>query len=369
MRPGMRQDILAALRRQSPRRVPWTIHHELLPRGSLERRLRGRGLAIVEKSVRPYREGSGRVSIEERQGWEGDHRLILRTWHTPLGDLHGRLREGPDGSLWTERYPLGNAADFRLLEYIAEDTEYRPNDEAVAAAQLALGEDGLVLCRLMRSPLQRLLTEWLGLEGFSYALADSPRELDRLLGRLAACDQPALRIAAASPAEAVWSAENLTGDVVGPELFGRYLAPYYAAAAGRFRAAGKLYGAHFDGRLARLRQAIGAAALDFVEGFTPPPLGDLDIEEARAAWPDMAIWLNLPGNLFLADDREVVRRVRELIRRGRAAAGFLLTLTEEFPEPARNLPLVAEAVEAEQGAEAGQGRRSGAAAAAGRERT
>ncbi len=158
----MRQDILAALRRRTPRRVPWTIHHELLPRGSLERRLRGQGLAIVEKSVRPYREGSRRVSVEERQGWEGDHRLILRTWHTPLGDLAGRLREGPDGSLWTERYPLGSAADFRLLEYIAEDTEYRPNDEAVAAAQRALGEDGLVLCRLMRSPLQRLLTEWLG---------------------------------------------------------------------------------------------------------------------------------------------------------------------------------------------------------------
>jgi hypothetical protein len=343
----MRQDILAALRRRTPRRVPWTIHHELLPRGSLERRLRGQGLAIVEKSIRPYREGSRRVSVEERQGWEGDHRLILRTWHTPLGDLAGRLREGPDGSLWTERYPLGSAADFRLLEYIAEDTEYRPNDEAVTAAQRALGEDGLVLCRLMRSPLQRLLTEWLGVVGFSYALADAPRDLDRLLACLEASDQPALRIAAGSPAEAVWSAENLTGDVVGPELFGRYLAPYYERAARILRAGGKLYGAHLDGRLACLKQAIGASALDFVEGFTPPPLGDLGLEEARAAWPDKAIWLNLPGNLFLADGREVVRRVRELLRRGMAAGGFLLTLTEEFPEPERNLPLVAEAVAAE----------------------
>ncbi len=343
----MRQDILAALRRQSPRRLPWTIHHELLPRGSLERRLRGRGLAIVDKSVHPYRQGQGRVSVEERRGWVGEHRLLLRTWHTPLGDLAARLREGPDGSLWTERYPLAGAADFRLLQYIAEDAEYRPNDAAVASAQRALGEDGLVLCRLMRSPLQRLLAEWLGLEGLSYALADSPRELDRLLTRLAACDQPALRIAAASPAEAVWSAENLTGDVVGPELFARYLAPYYRQAAGLFRPAGKLYGAHFDGRLSRLRQAIGGCALDFVEGFTPPPLGDLDIEEARAAWPDKVIWLNLPGSLFLADGREVVRRLRELIRRAKAAGACLLTLTEEFPEPERNLPLVAEAVEAE----------------------
>jgi hypothetical protein len=343
----MRQDILAALRGQSPRRVAWTIHHELLPRGSLERRLRGQGLAIVEKSVRPYREGSRRVSLEERRGWEGDTRLLLRTWHTPLGDLHGRLREGPDGSLWTERYPLHSAADFRLLEYIAEDVEYRPNDEAVATAQRALGEDGLVLCRLMRSPLQRLLTEWLGTVGLSYALADAPQALDRLLARLEASDQQALHIAAASPAEAVWSAENLTGDVVGPQLFGRYLAPYYERAAAILRAGGKLYGAHLDGRLACLMQAIGATGLDFIEGFTPPPLGDLDMEKARAAWPDKAIWVNVPGTLFLGEERRVVRGLRDLEARCLAAGGCLLTLTEEFPEPERSLRLLAEALAGE----------------------
>jgi hypothetical protein len=351
----MKQDILAALRRQTPRRVPWTIHHELLPRGSLERRLRNQGLAIVEKGVRPYREGSRRVSLEERRGWEGDAWLILRTWHTPLGELQARVREGPDGSLWTEKYPLRSAADFRLLSYIAEDTEYRPNDAAVAAAQRALGEDGLVLCRLMRSPLQRLLTEWLGTVGLSYALADARRDLERLLGRMQAADEPALRIAGGSPAEAVWSAENLTGDVVGPELFRRYLAPYYDLAARILQGAGKLYGAHLDGRLASLSEAIGATSLDFVEGFTPPPLGNLDIEKARTAWPGKALWLNVPGNLFLADGPEVVRRVRELVRRGMAAGGFLLTLTEEFPEPERNLPLVAEAVAAEEAAAGGCG--------------
>jgi len=42
-----------------------------------------------------------------------------------------------------------------------------------------------------------------------------------------------------------------------------------------------------------------------------------------------------------------VRRIRELLRRGKAAGAFLLTLTEEFPEPGRSLQLVAEAVEAE----------------------
>lgn len=340
----MRQDILAALRRRAPRGIPWTIHHELLPRGSLERRLRSLGLGIIEKSVRPYREGSRRVSLEERRGWEGGAFRILRTWHTPFGELRGRLREGPDGSLWTEEYPLRSASDFRLLEYLSEDTEYRDNDAAVAAAQRALGEDGLVLCRIMRSPLQRLLTEWLGTEGLAYALADSRPALDRLVERLAAKDEEALGIASRSPAEALWSAENLTADIVGPELFRRYHGPYYDRAARLLKAGGKLYGVHLDGRLAALREQIGSSAPDFIEGFTPPPLGDLGLEEARAAWPDKALWVNLPANLFLGEASAVLLALRELERRAEAAGGCLLTLTEEFPDPERSLRLVAEAL-------------------------
>jgi hypothetical protein len=340
----MRQDILAALHGQAPRRVPWTIHHELLPRGSLERRLRDRGLAIIDKGVRPYREGCGKVTIEERTGWEGDARLLLRTWHTPCGDLRSRVREGPDGSLWTEEYPVRSASDFRAMEYICDDTEYRANDDAVAAAQRSMGEDGLVLCRMMRSPMQRLLTEWMGTVGVSYALADSREALDRLISRMAAKDEEALAIASRSPAEALWSAENLTGDIVGPEAFSRYHAPYYERAAQILRPKGKLYGVHMDGRLRSLRNAIGSTGLDFIEGFTPPPLGDLGLEEARAAWPGKAIWLNIPGNIFLGGEREVVRALRDLLRRGMAVAGFLLTLTEEFPDPERSLLLVAEAV-------------------------
>ena len=349
----MRQDILAALSGQKPRQLPWTIHHELLPRGSLERRLRGQGLAIIDKGVRPYREAGRRVSVEERRGWDGGSLLILRTWHTPLGHLDARLREGPDGSLWTEQYPVRSASDFRLLQYIAEDTDYRENDGAVASAREAMGDDGLVLCRLMRSPMQRLLTEWMGMVGVCYALADEEQALDRMASRLAASDEAALAIAARSPAEVLWSAENVTGDVVGADMFRRWHAPYYDRAAAVLHAAGKLYGVHLDGRLLRLKEAIASTALDFVEGFTPPPIGDLEPEDARTAWPGKAIWLNIPATIFLGSDGEVLRGLRDLIDRAAAAGGFLLTLTEEFPDPRRSLLLAAEAV---------RGRGTGAAA-------
>jgi hypothetical protein len=40
----------------------------------------------------------------------------------------------------------------------------------------------------------------------------------------------------------------------------------------------------------------------------------------------------------------VIRALRELLRQGMDAGGFLLTLTEEFPDPERSLLLVAEAL-------------------------
>ncbi len=340
----MRQDILAALSGRAPGRLPWTIHHDLLPRGTLERRLRGLGLAIIDKSVRPYREGTHRVSVDERAGWDGQARLVFRTWHTPYGDLEARLREGPDGSTWTEQYPVRGPSDFRALSCIAEDTEYRDNDDAVAGAQAALADDGLVLCRMMRSPVQRLLTEWMGPVGFSCALADDGPALDRLVESLAARDQEAFAIAARSPAEAVWSAENLTGDMVGPDMFRRWHAPYYDRAAGVLRAAGKLYGVHMDGRLASLREAVGACAMDFVEGFTPPPMGNLALAEARAAWPGKALWVNIPATSFLGADADVLAALAALATGAAEAGRCLLTLTEEFPDPPRSLELLGRAM-------------------------
>lgn len=336
----MRQDILAALRGETPRRLPWTIHHELLPRGSSERALRSAGLALVDKSVRPYREAARRVSLEERREWDGGTRLIHRTWHTPRGDMSALLREGPDGSTWTEEYPVRGPADFPLLCSIAEDTEYRDNDAAVAAAQDALGDDGLVLCRMMRSPVQRLLTEWMGPVGFSLALADHEPGLALLIDTLACRDEEAFALAARSPAEAVWSAENLTGDMIGPAVFRRWHAPYYGRAARLLGNAGKLYGVHMDGRLACLRGAIGECALDFVEGFTPPPMGTLSIAEARAAWPEKALWVNIPGTVFLGGEEAVLGRLAGIARQAAEAGRCLLTLTEEFPDPARSLRLV-----------------------------
>ena len=341
---SIKTDILAALSGGKPQRVPWNIHHALLPRGTLERTLRNSGLGIVEKSVPAYQVVSAQVSVEERQGFEDGRLTFHITHHTPVGHLHTQKVIGPDGSLWVTGYPVKKPEHMRILEYITEHTEYHPNDAAIRGRQQTLGDDGLVLCRLVRSPFQRLLIEWMGVEGVILGLAGHGAEIEHLLECMSAADEAAFAIAASSPAEALWSAENITCLITTPKFFERYCLPYYNRLASLAHAGGKLYGVHMDGRLRALGSLIAGSELDFIEGFTPPPLGNLPLEEAREAWPGKALWVNFPGCELYRGAEELVEYIADLVKRGMAGGSFLLSLTEDFPEPERTLRLVAEGV-------------------------
>lgn len=341
---SIKSDILAVLAGETPERVPWNIHHHLLPQGELERAMRERGLGIVEKSVSPYRAVSREVSVEERRTFEDDRLTLHTTHHTPIGDLQSRTVIGPDGSPWVVEYPVKEVGDFRILEYISEDRAFFSNDAQIQARQKSLGEDGVVLCRMMRSPLQRLLIEWMGTEAVAYALFDYPSEVEHLLDGMAAADAPAHAIAAESAAEALWSAENITAWITTPDLFERHCLPYYEGVASLLQGRGKPYGVHMDGQLQALQDAIARSPLDFVEGFTPPPIGDFELEDARRAWPGKVLWTNFPGSEFRRTDEQVIQYTAELVKTGMEGGRFLLTLTEDFPDPERTLPLVAEGV-------------------------
>jgi hypothetical protein len=339
-----KQDVLAVLLGHKPARVPWTIHSGLLHPGTLEREMRNAGMRIAEKSVSAYLSVAPNVLIEERQTWEGNTKTFFITHCTPVGELHSRKIIGPDGSTWTQEYPVKNADDLRALEFITNDTAYYPNYAAITAAQKHLGEDGIVVSRMLRSPLQRLLIEWMGIEGVAFAFADFPDEMERILRCMTAADEMALQITAQSPAEIVWSAENITATITTPKLFARYCLPYYNYCAATLHARHKWYGVHMDGQLAALKNAVAQTDLDFVEAFTPPPMGDFHLVEAQSAWRDKVIWANFPGSVFHSSDQAVVEYALNLLETGLTGGRFMLTFAEDIPDMERSLRLVAQAI-------------------------
>jgi hypothetical protein len=123
----------------------------------------------------------------------------------------------------------------------------------------------------------------------------------------------------------------VTGVIISPRLFERYCAPVYARAVPVLRRAGKIPIAHYDGSNRPLVHCLAQTDLPVIEAFTPPPMGDLSVAEAKVAWPDKVVWVNLPGSLFLEPADVIHAYVLELLREGAPGGRLVIGCTEDFP--------------------------------------
>ena len=123
----------------------------------------------------------------------------------------------------------------------------------------------------------------------------------------------------------------MTATIISPRLFERFCAPVYARVLPVLKAAGKIPIAHYDGSNRPLVKALARTDLPVIEAFTPPPMGDLSVSEARAAWPDKVIWVNFPGFLFIEPYPVIRQYALDLLREGGPGGRFILGCTEDFP--------------------------------------
>ena len=119
------------------------------------------------------------------------------------------------------------------------------------------------------------------------------------------------------------------------------------ARARKLEAPGAKYGTyvHYDGKLGLIADDIRDLPFDGLDSLTPPPEGDLEIDRARALWPDKFFWLHPSLGWFSQPEHELQARIRALA----AAAGptrFCLQLSEEVPESwSETVPAVLRALE------------------------
>jgi hypothetical protein len=94
---------------------------------------------------------------------------------------------------------------------------------------------------------------------------------------------------------------------------------------------GKLIGCHFDANCRLLAKAIAGTGLDYIEAFTPAPDTDMTLAEARAAWPDKALWLNYPSSVHLRSDAAVEQATVDLVSELPTVDGLIIGITENIP--------------------------------------
>ncbi len=336
-----RDRLLAALRGQPIDAVPWSCYSGLIPRGETERLLRERGMALITP-VTPYTRETPNVEVISREARESGRTFTYRTFRTPVGEVtEKRGAESGYGSSWIVEHMIRRPEDYAVVEFMVRDTILRPNFEAVAELEADLGGDGVALAWTTRSPYQQMYIEMMGLERMVLDRADGLPEFASLHQAMDDLAERIHRLVAQSPVTLIWNPENLTDLVAGGPVFESYYVPYYNRVADIAAEAGKIVVSHFDGRLASLTRPIARTRLPVVEAFTPPPMGDLTVSAAKAAWPDKVVWINFPGSVFWETPAEVRRFTRELLEEAMPGGRFVLGITENIPAGVRVEALLA----------------------------
>ncbi|MHA2284052.1 MAG: uroporphyrinogen decarboxylase family protein [Promethearchaeota archaeon] len=310
----------------------------MLPRGYWERELRNMGLGVIaltgfHPAGNIYRTEMRNVEIEQRPLEQEGRKFVTTTYHTAIGSISKKedMNLSPPNP-WILEYPIKSVSDYPVMEFILKNTAYLPNYEAFMWVDKHIGGDGIVRVNSGYSPFQNLLIKYIGYEGVAIHLHEYTKEFENILKVMEEKYFEIIHIIADSPAEIVGIDGNIDGRVTSPRLFERYLLPLYCKASEILHKKQKIVQVHMDGALQSLKDLIPNTCIDVVEAFTPPPVGNLSISEARSAWgKDMIIAANFPESVCLSGIDAIKKYTMELLKEVAPGDGFILSITEDIP--------------------------------------
>lgn len=323
--------INAVLHHKEPDQVPFAPYDNLVPRGEFVRELRNRGMGLCLRCSTIW-EHSPNVTTERRM--EGDTELVI--YHTPEGDVSirtkihtGRIQ---DGSTLEMEGMITGVEDYDPVIFMIEDTVLEVDNEAYYGAARDVGRDGIVRDYALEfSPYgatRYFFGGAYGLERWAYEQQDHPDHFARLLQALEKRSEKRLQLMADSPAEFMAFGE-LDG-VWGPDAFRQYELDFYREWLPFLQARGKICAMHAHAsNLTAFGDVVAELGFDVIEAFTPPPVGDLSLKEAREVWgEDAVIWINFPETIFWSGAEETKRYTIELLKSDAPGNSLVIGFTE-----------------------------------------
>ena len=233
-----RERALAVLRGETPDVIPWfgdlsywigymNSAGKLAPEyqeDGLYRLHRDIGVGFYLQGYWPVK-GIPAADVDVVQRSEGP--LRIREVRTPVGTLREVWKYLPETySTGPVEHFIKSVEDLRILRYWIAGLRYVA-DYALAEKRVRLiGDNGLNLCYLPRSPFMELMVNFAGVEALTYALYDDPAEVEETLALMETQFDRAALIALDSPAECLMIPENLSAENLGPDLQRRFLYPF-----------------------------------------------------------------------------------------------------------------------------------------------
>lgn len=212
------------------------------------------------------------------------------TFETKVGTLKEVYTWSPIAKSWfLTVHPVKNTEDFQTLQYLYENMEIIPHLADFETDYQDLGNDGLYLPVLgvnMKTSFQSLIERWCGTVDLTYALYDFPETVEECLSVMQERDRETVRISLNSSAEGFIFWEDSSTTNISPDFFSQYTAPQINDWGAMIHTEHKLLIHHACGHLRNLLPLIAETNIDMVESVSPPPTGNIEIEDAFALLPE-----------------------------------------------------------------------------------
>jgi len=219
--------------------------------------------------------------VEKLVATEGRQRTV--TWRTPRGDLRRTYKLDAEGS-WSEYgHMVRDLAQLDIVRCIVEHTRFVPRYERME--RFLRETEGFGVCDivLFRSPFGKLIHEYLGFEAVAYALFDhEPAVLD-FLAFQEHHDLAFTQLAARAPGRIAILSDHADENLIAPPWYRRFCIPYYRKVCDLLHKAGKYVSTHLDGNFRGFLPFIGETGFDLLDGCTPAPMFNYEVEELAAA--------------------------------------------------------------------------------------
>ena len=343
----MRERILAVIQGRDHDRVPFAMYDSLLP------------IDGAMKAVAPHRIGLIRwcrvhtvvhphCRFDTVEFHVADTKWQRITLHTPAGAIYEERAFEPTydtGSI--RKHFVQEPGDYCPLWAYLEDCFIVENLAQNDSDQAELGDDGVPMVAVERSPYQQLWVQWVGIDTLGFHLADCPDRVQHTVELLQQRARTLFDLAYRSQAPFVDFPDNITAPTIGPSRFQKYCVPLYNELADMLAERDALVFVHMDGDLKPLWQAIADSRVGGLDSFAPAPDNDTTVTEAATLWPEKKLFVNYPSSVHLRP-LDQVRAETETILAGAGHTGRLqIQISENVPHhrwPV-TLPVIAEAIE------------------------
>jgi hypothetical protein len=243
----------------------------------------------------------GAVEIWEEPGDENHVLTHHRTRSGTTTTVRQVVRE--NGRIVNDRireFPVKTPADLRVITDLIEAQQVSANPEAFAAAAARMGDRGEPTVFFSGCGFTELIKTWCGLLGTYYLLTDARDAVEEFLEVYDRYEDRLMEAALQLPCRIFNFGDHTTNEFTPPPILQRYVLPRWQRLSRVLTDHGRFVHSHWDGNSRTILPYLQESGLHGVEALPPAPMGDMTLEEIKAAVGDKLVVLDLiPTTLFL----------------------------------------------------------------------